>query len=74
MMTARRESFPVSADNAVRKLLAASKTWKAYAESIPSAGYLGAMRLVRTVPRSKTTNCFVIAFDESNTDKTNGGG
>ena len=34
-------SFPVSADNVVRELLAAGKTWKAYAESIPSAGYVG---------------------------------
>ena len=34
-------SFPVSADNAARELLAAGKTWKAYAESIPSVGYVG---------------------------------
>jgi hypothetical protein len=34
-------SFPISADNAVRELVAAGKTWKAYAESIPSVGYLG---------------------------------
>ena len=34
-------SFPISADNAVRELLTAGKTWKAYAESIPSVGYLG---------------------------------
>ena len=34
-------SFPVSANNAVRDLLSAGKTWKAYAESIPSACYLG---------------------------------
>jgi hypothetical protein len=35
------QSFPVSADNSVRELLAAGKTWKAYAESIPSVGYVG---------------------------------
>jgi acid phosphatase len=35
------QSFPVSADNAVRELLAAGKTWKAYEESIPSVGYVG---------------------------------
>lgn len=29
-------------DNAVRQFIAAKKTWKAYAESIPSVGYLGA--------------------------------
>lgn len=33
--------FPVSADNVVREVLAAGKTWKQYAESIPSVGYLG---------------------------------
>lgn len=31
----------VHIDNVVRRLLAAGKTWKAYAESIPSVGYLG---------------------------------
>lgn len=31
----------VSADNVVRHLLAAGKTWKAYEESLPSVGYLG---------------------------------
>ena len=34
-------SFPVSVDNVVRKLLVAGKTWKQYAESIPSVGYVG---------------------------------
>jgi acid phosphatase len=34
-------SFPVSVDNVVRELVAARKTWKAYAESLPSVGYLG---------------------------------
>jgi hypothetical protein len=31
----------VSQDNLVRALTAAGKTWKCYAESLPSAGYLG---------------------------------
>ena len=31
----------VSADNVVRQLMTAGKTWKAYAEDIPSTGYLG---------------------------------
>ena len=31
----------VNADNVVRHLLAAGKTWKAYEESLPSVGYLG---------------------------------
>jgi len=34
-------TFPVSVDNVVRELLAAGKTWKQYAESIPSVGYIG---------------------------------
>jgi hypothetical protein len=35
-------TFPVSADNVVRELLAAGKTWKSYAEDLPSVGYTGA--------------------------------
>jgi acid phosphatase len=31
----------VSADNVVRHLLAAGKTWKSYAESLPNVGYIG---------------------------------
>jgi Phosphoesterase family len=31
----------VSADNVVRHLLAAGKTWKAYVEGLPSVGYIG---------------------------------
>jgi phospholipase C len=33
------KSFPVSDDNVVRELLAAGKTWKSYAEDLPSVGY-----------------------------------
>jgi phosphatidylinositol-3-phosphatase len=32
---------PVTLDNAVRALTAAGKTWKSYAEGLPSVGYLG---------------------------------
>src|SRR3569832_2315023 len=32
---------PLDLDNIVRQQAAAGKTWKAYAESIPSAGYTG---------------------------------
>jgi acid phosphatase len=31
----------VTADNVVRQLVAAGKTWKSYAESLPNAGYTG---------------------------------
>jgi hypothetical protein len=34
-------TFPVSADNVVRELLAAGKTWKSYAEDLPSIGFTG---------------------------------
>ncbi len=32
----------VTVDNVVRRLLAAGKTWKSYAEDLPSVGYTGA--------------------------------
>src|SRR5438067_4877696 len=32
---------PVSSDNLVRELVASGKTWKVYAEDVPSPGYLG---------------------------------
>ena len=35
------QDFPVSDDNAVRELIAAGKTWKSYAEDLPSIGYTG---------------------------------
>lgn len=35
------QSFPVSADNVVHELIAAGKTWKSYAEDLPSVGYTG---------------------------------
>jgi hypothetical protein len=34
-------TFAVSVDNAVRELIASGNSWKQYAESIPSVGYLG---------------------------------
>ena len=34
-------SFPVSEDNVIRELIAAGKTWKSYAEDLPSIGYTG---------------------------------
>jgi phospholipase C len=34
-------NFPIDADNVVRDLLAAGKTWKSYAENLPSVGYTG---------------------------------
>jgi acid phosphatase len=34
-------SFPISVDNIVRELSANDKTWRAYAEDLPSVGYIG---------------------------------
>jgi hypothetical protein len=34
-------NFPVDANNVVRSLLAAGKTWKSYAEDLPLVGYTG---------------------------------
>ncbi len=34
-------SGTITADNVVRELTAAGKTWKSYAESLPSVGYIG---------------------------------
>jgi phosphatidylinositol-3-phosphatase len=34
-------TFPVDANNVVRDLLAAGKTWKSYAEDLPAVGYTG---------------------------------
>ncbi|NDQ55544.1 MAG: hypothetical protein GZ088_00560 [Acidipila sp.] len=35
------QTFPVGDDNVVRQLLAAGKTWKSYAEDLPTIGYTG---------------------------------
>ena len=35
------DDFPISIDNLVRELSAAGKTWKVYAENLPSVGYTG---------------------------------
>jgi hypothetical protein len=35
------QTFPVSEDNVVRELVASGKTWKSYAEDLPSVGYTG---------------------------------
>ncbi|HYE24943.1 MAG TPA: alkaline phosphatase family protein [Clostridia bacterium] len=50
---------PANVDNVVRQLAAAGKTWKAYAESLPSVGYLGGDRY----PYVKRHNPFVYFTD-----------
>jgi acid phosphatase len=52
----------VSSDNVVRALTAAGKSWKIYAESLPSAGYLGPT----AVPYSKDHDPFAYISDVVN--------
>jgi acid phosphatase len=52
----------VSADNVVRHLLSAGKTWKAYAEDLPSVGYIGG----DVYPYAKHHNPFAYITDVVN--------
>jgi phosphatidylinositol-3-phosphatase len=52
----------VSADNVVRHLLTAGKTWKSYAESLPKVGYTGG----DVYPYSKHHNPFSFFTDVAN--------
>ena len=52
----------VSSDNVVRALTAAGKSWKIYAESLPSTGYVGPS----VVPYSKDHNPFAYISDVLN--------
>jgi phosphatidylinositol-3-phosphatase len=52
----------VSDDNIVRDLLAAGKTWKSYAEGLPSVGYIGA----DVYPYAKRHNIFTYFTDVVN--------
>jgi hypothetical protein len=52
-------TFPVSVNNAVRAVIANGKTWKAYAENLPSVGYTGGdtgLYAVRHVPMAYLTD------------------
>ena len=52
----------VNADNVVRRLLAAGKTWKSYAEDLPSVGYIGG----DVYPYAKHHNPFAYITDVVN--------
>jgi phosphatidylinositol-3-phosphatase len=58
----------VSANNLVRELISSGKTWKSYAESLPSVGYLGS-----SSPYAKKHNPFAFFTDvvNSSTEKLN---
>jgi hypothetical protein len=76
-------SFPVSADNVVRELLAAGKTWKSYAEDLPSVGYTGGntgnyavrhnpLAYMTDVQNSSVQVQNLVPFTQFATDLTNG--
>jgi phosphatidylinositol-3-phosphatase len=61
--------FPVDDDNVVRELVAAGKTWKSYAEDLPSVGYTGGdsgKYLVRHNPLAYMTDVQNSATEKQN--------
>ncbi len=76
-------SFPVSVDNVVRQLLAAGKTWKSYAEDLPSVGYTGGnsgnyyvrhnpLAYLTDVQNSPTQQQNLVPFTQFTTDLASG--
>lgn len=57
----------VSDDNVVRELIAAGKTWKSYAEGLPSVGYTGG----DVLPYSKHHNPYAYLSDVVGTSEAN---
>jgi hypothetical protein len=57
----------VDVDNIVRNLISAGKTWKSYAESIPSTGYIGG----DSYPYTKRHNPFAYLTDVVNSTQVN---
>jgi phosphatidylinositol-3-phosphatase len=57
----------ISNDNIVRHLLTAGKTWKSYAESLPSVGYTGC----GSGPYAKKHNPFAFFSDVANSSEKN---
>jgi phosphatidylinositol-3-phosphatase len=73
----------VTADNVVRRLVAAGKTWKSYAEDIPSVGYTGGdvggyarkhntFALLSDVANDSTQRQNLVPFTQFATDLANG--
>jgi acid phosphatase len=90
LTTGQTESFDdnfsgtISDDNVVRELTKAGKTWKAYEESIPSAGYLGAdappyvrrhnpFSYLSDVQQDATQATNIVPFSQFATDLANNG-
>src|SRR5437016_10339421 len=76
-------SSVVSDDNVVRRLLAAHKTWKSYAEDLPSVGYTGGdvgnyarkhnvFALLSDVANDSTQRKNLVPFTQFATDLANG--
>ena len=74
----------VSVDNMARELVASNKTWKVYAESIPSAGYLGTDQSLYVrhhnpfsyfsdVQQNSTQSSNIVPFTQLHTDITSSG-
>lgn len=73
----------VSIDNVVRELAAASKTWKVYAENLPSVGYLGddvpplylrhhnPMTYFSDVQMDSTAQMNIVPYSQLSTDLSN---
>jgi len=56
-------SGTVTADNVVRALTAAGKSWRIYAESLPNAGYMGVLFILtaKTITQLSTYSMYIIA-------------
>ena len=73
----------VSSDNIVRRIITAGKTWKSYAESIPSTGYTGGdvypyckhhnpFAYLSDVVNSSNERQRLVSFNQFKTDRANG--
>src|SRR5438309_2349358 len=73
----------VSSDNVVRRIMTAGKTWKSYAESIPSTGYTGGdaypyckhhnpFAYLSDVVNSSNERQHLVSFNQFKTDRANG--
>ena len=88
LTTGQTESFDdnfsgtITDDNVVHELVKAGKTWKCYAQSIPSVGYLGAdsgnyvrhhnpFSYLSDVQNSSTQAANIVPFTQFSTDLTN---
>lgn len=61
------DDFPISIDNVERELIAAGKTWKVYADGLPSTGYTGGDQY----PYVKRHNPFAYMSDNLGTSQAN---